>query len=397
MTIERPTSNNDTETLKTYRAQLELFLRERGWERRDCSRCERQYYAKGVSQNCGDSTCCGSFEFLQDVRRERSLTLPGLEIVVRNHFENAGFELHPPKSILNEGGTTLFTSAGVQLLDDWVLKDANPPRRPLYVSQPSVRTQHLDSIGEGNSLSFVNICTEVANATPETHFVNLDHWLDCLSRLGLYVGDITLHERRLIQQWGDVTLKSEIIAIFYKGLEIGDGNYNYGFTPQASNATFISDFGFGLERLAWILRKGSYFDGVGPLSESLKGNSVLQELIKTLTLLSSYGLEPSNKDRGYRFRLFAKKLVALTFPEHCVVFPLASYYYNYWKNFADLLIQQDLVVDIIQREYDRNYNQRVNLLLSAKSDPNCPTEEYLLKLLMSRVSRDGIAQILRGN
>lgn len=181
----------------------------------------------------------------------------------------------------------------------------------------------------------------------------------------------------------------------YKGLEIGDGNYDYGFNPSIPGLISISDFGFGLERLTWIFRKDSYFDSVGPLNASLRGNRLLQELAKTLTLLAAHNLEPSNRDRGYRYRLFAKRIVDLTFPEYLDLRQLVGYYHRFWKHFTNLAVDADSTKINIQREYERNYNKMINDKLAVSLNPDCPTEDFLVNLVKAGVSRSQLVRVLR--
>ena len=395
MSKENTVDSIPTSVPDKYHQEFELFLKKNGWNEKICPTCDQCFYAKKIQQGCGDSTCSGNFEFLDDDRKEKTISLHDTNVAFRNYFLENGFSSHSAKSILNENGTTLFTSAGVQVLDNCILRNGEAPTDSIIVSQPSLRTQYADSIGEGNSLSFVNICTETANATPEVHFQNLDKWLGFLSKLGVYVGDLTLHKRNLVQKWGEMTVQSDIVAIFYKGLEIGDGNYNYGFNPEPSSIKTVSDFGFGLERLTWILRKGSYFDAIGPLTESLNGDNKVQEIVKTVALLASSGLTPSNKDKGYRFRLFTKKLVELSFPKHLQLSHLIDHYHKYWNDFVNLPVESNSASESVQGEYDRNYNLQLNKVLLTNVDANCNTEQFLLNLLSSGVKRDDIGHIYK--
>jgi len=380
------------ELTSDFQTQLEAFTSKRGWNKSECGTCHRQYFSKGNS-SCGDIECTKEYGFLSDSRKEKFGSPLEVNNRFRKYFEGLGYRPHAAKSILNEGGTTLFTSAGVQILDDHIFREAGAPTEPLLVSQPSLRTQYADSIGEGNSLSFVNICTETVNCKPDVFFANLDQWIGFLSKLGLFAGDITLHRRQMEQRWGSTSLKSEIVAVYYKGLEIGDGNYDYSFDPNSTKVATISDFGFGLERINWIMTKGSYFDSVGPLTESLKGNGLVQEMAKTATLLASSGLEPSNKDKGYRYRSFAKKIAQLLFPSHKDLQALASYYHRYWSSFVQLPVSSDTTSVSLQSEYDRNYNLIVNTSLSADIDPNQPTEAFLSEILKRGIGRDRLIQI----
>lgn len=397
MGTENKPNSPDLEIAVSYETQKDSFLEKRNWVSRDCEHCGVRFFSKKRRPDYGDISCHGNQEFLHDERKKKVISPVEINSSFQSFFAQKGFEICSAKSILNEDGTTLFTSAGVQILDDSVFRGKPAPEKPLLVSQPSLRTQYLDNINEGNSLSFVNICTEQANTLPEDHMKTLDLWLEFLSKQGLYMGDVTLLERKKEQQWRDLKVQSKIIAIYYKGLEIGDGNYDYEFNPHVPGVTSISDFGFGLERLTWIQRKDSYFDGVGPLNESLRGNGLIQELTKTLTLLAAYGLEPSNKDKGYRYRLFTKKIVDLTFPKYLNLPQLVNYYYQYWNHFVNFSTNANSTARSVQGEYERNYNKIIRDRLTVSIDPNCPTEEFLINLFKAGVSRDQLAQLLTQN
>lgn len=396
MGIENRPDKLSIEIATKYEVQKDSFSERRKWVHGECEHCGLGFFSKIVRPDCGSSSCNSELDFLHDERKQRIVSPLELNSAFRSFFEERGFEVYPAKSILNEDGTTLFTSAGVQILDNSILRGKPVPETPLLVSQPCLRTQYLDDMGEGNSLSFVNICTERINASPEDHIRTLDLWMDFLSKQGLYMGDVTLVEREKEQQWGNQKVQSKIIAVYYKGIEIGDGNYDYGFDPHIPGVASISDFGFGLERLTWIFRKDSYFDGVGPLNASLRGSGLEQELTKTLTLLAGHDLEPSNKDRGYRYRLFAKRLVALAFPEYLELRQMVDYYHQYWNQFTSLPASVDSTRFSVQREYDRNYNKIISDKLATNINPDCPTEDFLANLLRTDISRDKLVQMLQG-
>lgn len=386
--------NHQNEISEEYQMKKDIFLKENGWSKRECKICQKTYFSKRQTAHCGKISCGGELEFLKDERKGKIIPLVDLNSTFQSFFKKTDFVIYPAKSILNQNGTTLFTSAGVQILDDLIFRGKLDQEKPIVISQPSLRTQYIDKISEGNSLSFVNICTEIVNASPETHIQTLNKWMKYLSSIGIYMGDITIHEREIEQKWGDINLKSKIIAIFYKGLEIGDGNYDYNFNPSVKGLKTVSDFGFGLERLSWILRKDSYFDSIGPLKESLKKNFNNQEIIKTLTLMASSGLEPSNKDKGYRYRSFTKRLAELNFPKYLELKELIEHYYNYWNYFVDSPKDLKKTYENIHKEYDRSYNQIINHLTQTCADPNCSTEEFLLNLLKGGIKRENLAKLL---
>lgn len=68
----------------------------------------------------------------------------------------------------------------------------------------------------------------------------------------------------------------------------------------------MSDLGFGLERIRWKIVNKSYYD----LYNSFDNIDIkVKAYLSALALLTVNDVKPSNKNAGYRVRLFSKKLI----------------------------------------------------------------------------------------
>lgn len=306
-------------------------------------------------------------------------------------FEKRGYKIHKPKSIINEGGSTLFTSAGVQILDDVIFREAVIPQEKIYVAQPVLRSQFIDEIKPGTSTSFVNISTEVVNPGLDEHFRTFSDWLDLLSELGIKEGDLDIFSDEDEPSWGGKKFKNKILRIFYRGLEIGDSVYAHD-VPQGSRSPInFSDIGFGLERIKWSKRIN-----YGELAI----NERIEDYCKTLALLSGSGLQPSNHDQGYRMRLFSKRLLEEKTEVREQTDKALSYYYDYWTRWAHLKVEKGEAVARIAKENGRNFNRILLDKLKEKHadvdiNINLSTSELINKLKGTSVGAEELQRILQ--
>ena len=286
------------------------------------------------------------YKFIKNPENPNSLKLENPEFM-NSFFESKGYGLVKPKNIINNGGTTLFVSAGVQLLDDVIFKEKTISERKIFVAQPVFRTQYIDSINEGFSTSFINIASEIVNPSVDDHFCAIGDWINMLRELGLKREKVTLKTREKEPQWGDKKFKESILMLYYDGLEIGDANYIYDIPQKTRSSLKISDIGFGLERIQWILKGGSYFDG-----KKVEDMCVFDHC-KTMALLAGSGLKPSNKEHGYRLRQLSKRVMDTGKKSNDLLATLKDCY-NYWKKWTFLTMPESGALEIINSENRRN-------------------------------------------
>ena len=77
---------------------------------------------------------------------------------LKKYFANKNYNCISPYNVVNNSDT-VFLSAGIQpILSDFCafkIKDA----KKIYLSQPVIRTQFLNSVSEGSSIAFINSTT----------------------------------------------------------------------------------------------------------------------------------------------------------------------------------------------------------------------------------------------
>lgn len=72
-----------------------------------------------------------------------------------NFFENKGHKIIPPAPlVLQNDSTTLFTSSGMQPLVPYLMGQPHPEGRRVVDSQPSIRTQDIEEVGDNRHTTF---------------------------------------------------------------------------------------------------------------------------------------------------------------------------------------------------------------------------------------------------
>ncbi len=339
------------------------------------------------------------FRFLESPIDQKGAELLSTPDFFNQFFTKNGFDVISPIPLVNKNGTTLFICAGVQILDSVIHQEAPIPQKPSFVAQPVLRTQFIDYIGEGTSTSFINVSTCQLNLSRQEHFQHLQTWVDLFLQLGLKETDLYFKIKPYEQRWGDKVVKSEKIFIIYDGLEIGDSSYVENLPQKGRRNLSLSDIGFGLERIKWIMQGGSYFDvlGNGRVSDNIDRVSAV--CTHTLSLLAGEGLKPSNKEQGYRFRLFSKKLVSDILGNHLETNEQVRSYYDYWKIWTNLSLSVDQALHAVTQENTRNFNRNLLDKLCEKYpdvglDINLPTTVILKRLKGTSVKPDYLSQVL---
>lgn len=314
---------------------------------------------------------------------------------IKQYFKERSYVCQSPYNITNEK-ETVFVSAGIQpLLRDYrngKFKDG----AKIYISQPVLRSQFADNIGEGYSIAFVNLTTASFNNT-ETEYDNLvSDWLELFYELGIKKDRISFIEKDYERQWGDLLVKGKTKFYYCDDIELGDTTFFTSITKDGSKIGLetMSDVGFGLERIRWVTNKKPFFE-LYSNSDNLSSES--KALLSALALLAINNVNPSNKNSGYRARLFSKKLVSemsgkdlsdteIAYLNECI---------NYWKDWQETETNGN--VGVLLNEYSRNCNKFIADFLKANGydnvsgiNTNLSKQEYKQRLLNSHVKEKDI-------
>lgn len=374
-----------------FKRKLDDYSRNRNWQAHRCPYCANEYYSKKDTKCCGSYHCQKGYTFLTLPKKKGVVCLDELLNQTEAFFRDHGHKPVIGKTVINNIGDTLFIVAGIQSIFPGLYKDSiskeDIPAGSCFIAQPSVRIKFLKEVGkiDGISTSFVNICTEEAYCSVDRYIHHLDTWLNYLSHIGLFVGDMTLVKKGIALEGGGLRIRK--VLINYGGLELGDAAYIEA--PLKSQGDIaICDTGFGLERVCWALNKSeSYFDAIGPWSVAFQREFRLIDFLRTMTVMAGSGIEPSHKAQGYRLRKLAKNCVSLGLD--ISIDELVSHYYRFWSTIIPLVKSLDDCKKLLQEEVNRNHNMAICKQLDLKPDPKFVNQN--LDLFIWSLTRKGVS------
>jgi len=341
------------------------------------------------------------FQFIKNPINPESSRLLDNPHFLYEYFKEKGYKTSEPKPIVNSNGTTLFISSGVQILENVFQNEDQIPQEHIFVAQPVFRTQYIEFVDEGISTSFINVSIESINKTTADHFQNLQNLLNFFDALGLRKNDYHFEIDHKDSKWGDKKHRQQRIKIYYQGLEIGDALFIENFPQNSRDYLQISDIGFGLERLKWVLRGGSYWEQItsGACTDY---TSKTIDFTRTLSLLAGSGVVPHFKAHGYRFRLLSKRLT-----EECIrekrrqdLDILADSFYDQWSNWTRFTTPKEEAINLIRRERVRNFNAELisrlkEFYYDVDVDISKPTEEVVMLLRGTSANPKHVQDILQ--
>ena len=310
-------------------------------------------------------------------------------------FRENDYQIIKPFNIVNNKDT-VFYSAGIQPLLSEYLNGNIKENENLFIAQPVIRTQYLDTLGEGTSLAFINSTTSRFNLSEIEYKKLVNDWVEFFYQIGLEKHNITTSEDYYIDNWNNINLEGNRTFYYYNNIEIGDTT----FFKKVDNDKIetMCDLGFGIERLRWCVNNNSYYDLYSDTKELLPREKAL---ISALSLLLICNVKPSWKNSGYRARLFSKKLselldsrrlneLDLRYLKECIT------YWKDWQN-IDTLIDENSVIN----EYERNCRSNIISLLVnegynvGKLNVNVSWDDFKSRLRSAGVPKERIKNLIR--
>lgn len=352
------------------------YLLSKGWKFDVNGGIERYY-------KCRDPSQVQKGEFITYSKRKIPLMMEEIVEHQRRHFESRGFYRTNLDTILSPfPEDPLFVSAGIQFLSEYLHKGIKPNRLQYFFEQPAIRTQFRGKTGEGKVSSFVNISSARVDSNPELHLQDIDLWICFLSKLGLFVNDFVLElDTAGNEREGWYSHAKSILKFKYGGMEIGTSGY-----LQFDELSPISDLGFGLERLTWMVNKIPFPEVLGPNPISSSLDPLTLDSIRSMTLMALSGIRIEDKDRYRQFRLYAENL-----SKDLDLFPLVKHYFTFWRQFITAKRSLFDSIELIQRERNQNKNSRLFKKLSCSEKmPDSilariyDNEDEFIKLLIKR-------------
>lgn len=259
--------------------------------------------------------------------------------------------------------STFFTTAGIQHLETLIREKGGFEKEKFAIFQPVIRSQFIDKVSEGTSTSFVNFSIGITESTPNDFISICNEFIHMLEQRGIKVSDLRFNIESNHSSHGEKIFDNISVSVFFQNVELGECVYIYDYPVGENKKIPITDFGFGVERLNWAIKKDAdylpEFSEIYSKYKEIDKNklSSIFDAVRSMVLIAGDGVVPSGKDHGYRLRQFSKrfidrnkalgldieKMVHLSFDE-----------WNKWGNKAS--ITKENVVKVIKTENDRNFN-----------------------------------------
>ena len=264
-------------------------LTDRGFERRQCKACKRNFWSIETRERCGDSSCIG-YQFIGSTPVKNKLSHIDTWKAIEKYFTKNGHGyVKPYPTVARWRDDLYFTIASINDFQPYVVNgEIDPPHNPLIVPQACIRFPDISNVGISGRhyTNFVMIGQHAFNTKKSGLFYwkdeALTHDLNYLKALGIPEKEIIFQE----DVWAGGGNFGPCMEYFVRGLELGNCVFmQYETTPTGNRElnTKVIDMGAGHERLTWITSGDltSYESVFGPVIAGMKkdiGVSVPKDL-----------------------------------------------------------------------------------------------------------------------
>ncbi|MEW6529042.1 MAG: alanine--tRNA ligase [Candidatus Micrarchaeota archaeon] len=255
------------------------ILKEQGFSRRMCKKCNRNFWAMSERDFCADPSC-NSYEFIGNPPSNKKLGYIETWNAIKKYFLSHGHGyVAPYPTVARWRDDLYFTIASINDFQPYVVNgELEPPSNPLIVPQPCIRFGDIGNVGVTGRhyTNFVMIGQHAFNTDKTGLFYWKDealaHDLGYLKCLGIKEEDVVFIE----DVWVGGGNYGPSMEYFSRGLELGNCVFIQYETTKTGNRelkTKVIDMGAGLSRLAWITH-GS------PTSYEIVFGNVIKEMKK---------------------------------------------------------------------------------------------------------------------
>ncbi len=249
---------------------LEFFHRN-GFENRRCVSCGGFFWTKSRERTtCGDPAC-DSYTFIGTSTTDRPYDMEGMRTAFIDFFKGSHGVVKPYPVVPRWRDDVLLVNASIYDFQPHVTSGrVKPPSNPLVMSQPSIRMNDIDLVGNtGRHLSsFEMMCHDAFNSEREQVYWKEETVSYCFefltSRLHIEPDLITFKEK----PWSGGGNGGNAFEVFIKGVEVAtlvfmdlieneDGEFEIDGKKYSKMPLKIVDTGYGLERLVWLSQGSS--------------------------------------------------------------------------------------------------------------------------------------------
>ncbi|WP_440060181.1 alanine--tRNA ligase [Thermogladius sp. 4427co] len=400
------------------------YLRKYGYERYTCKKCGGLMWSTLPRETCPDRPC-SKYEFLyKNYKRMNPLTVQEVRRKFIEFLKSRGHGLVDPYPVVAKWRDDLYlTIASIIVFQPHVTDGlVDPPSNPLVIVQPSIRLTDIENVGLtfGRHMTSFEMGGMHAFNKPGkwVYWVEgvIDNTLDFFTReIGLEYDDIVFKE----SWWEGGGNAGPAPEVLVDGLEVATlvfMKYKLVDGRRVENPVLVVDCGYGIERITWLTQKTptgfhavygklvdrfkdilsieeppydvlkrivyetsdkedlalkdlleetarlGYGEYVRDLERSIYMYSILDHT-RTLALMLSDGIVPSNTGEGYLARLVARRLVrnlllaGVEFSRvRDTLLELLNMQIDYWRGdyiYGKLAEKRDYILDVASIEANK--------------------------------------------
>ncbi|RBQ23398.1 Alanine--tRNA ligase [Candidatus Methanobinarius endosymbioticus] len=235
------------------------ILKELGYTRQKCEKCENHFWSIPERATCGDAPC-DEYEFIGNPATDKNYDLFEIQKAFTEFFENNGHTPIPRYPVLAKRWRDDVFLVGASIYDfqPWITCGlVEPPANPLVIAQPAIRLNDVDNVGRtGRHMTCFTMGAHHAFNRPDNEI----YWKDETVRLchgfidsiGIDPAEITFIE----SWWEGGGNAGPCYEVCVRGVELATLVFmQYKILPNGDKEEIplkTVDTGYGLERFAWI-------------------------------------------------------------------------------------------------------------------------------------------------
>lgn len=326
--------------LKDY---IENYLTNQGWEKKIEN--GRQIFCKN-----------NNLEHQKNTKKSKCVYLQQIIDNIKNYFQIKNYHDIHFDSVINPYRDTDYIIAALQTINKIKYNDIGYDKLSWYSFQPCIRPiPNGKKISDGFIPSFVNVGTISIGQNKDDYCNMIEDWISILSKCSIYISRIKLITKEKTKAYNGMGL-----SIYVDDFEIGQANYyKTKDVFDLDDDTFVLDFGFGLERIAWA---SNWFDDFNHIYQSTEDyflhNDILSALINKQVLLIMSNVQPNSSKFGLKLRTDFQKIFSIC--KRMDVNESIKFAYNYWKQF----ISTEKTLEDVYTIWSNEINYLINTQLS---------------------------------
>jgi len=248
------------------------FFIEKGFYKKQCKVCGKTFWTLNPEQQtCGDQPCV-DYEFVDNPLNPSAGDISTIRQQFLKFFEKNGHTIVKRYPVVARWRTDVYlVGASIYDFQPWVTEGiVDPPANPLTISQPSIRLTDVDNVGRsGRHLTGFEMMAHHAFNVRGAKIYWANETVEYAFRLLTEVYGVPENEISFkFDWWSGGGNAGEDYEVLVRGIEVATlvfMHYKVEDETLVEMPNRIVDTGYGLERIAWLMKGGAtIYDVVFP-------------------------------------------------------------------------------------------------------------------------------------